>query len=296
MANSSPKKASAHKKVTSLPFEISQEIKDGLALVGDDFSDKQLNTWFGQEQEAFYVGDAGNSEVDPWYAYMRYVNEILGFSNIKKSRDVNRSILILGPGSGTEIEHFTSYNPKWELNFIEASDNFKKELRKKFPSSNIINPEISGNIALASNTQDVVCAFSVLHHIPNVSKVISEVFRVTKPGGLFLVREPCSSMGDWRYGRSATPNERGISCHLLASIGQTAGFKLLSKPTPIIFEPINKIIKTIGLSFNDFNLLYKIDRLVSKIVSFNDHYWRDTWYKKIGPSSYFYVFSKIDAV
>jgi SAM-dependent methyltransferase len=283
------------KKTTSLPFDISPSIKNGRVLVGDDFTDEQLSIWYEQEKEAFYEKYAANSEVDPWYAYMKYVNEILGFSKINKSEDEHKSILFLGPGSGIEVERFASNNPDWSLNFIESSDNFKLQLRRKFPLSRIKDATISGDIALRKNCQDVVCAFSVLHHIPNISKVVGEIFRVTKPGGLFMVREPCSSMSDWRYNRSATPNERGISCYLLTSIAQSTGFELVSKPIPVLFAPINKILKkTIGFSFIPFNLLYRIDRLISQIVSFNDYYWRDTWYKKIGPSSYFYVFRKTD--
>lgn len=284
---------SASTHITSLPKEISQEIKDGAVLAGDNFTEKQLRIWFAQEQEAFYEADAGNSETDPWYAYMRYVNEILGFPKITKSEDLSKSILVLGPGSGKEVELFADENAGWTLNFLEASLNFKEELIRKFPRSVIVDPVISGNISLRDCSQDVVCAFSVLHHIPNVSHVVREISRITKPGGLFLVREPCSSMGDWRYPRSATPNERGISRSLLIAIAQKAGFELSSKPIPILFEPINKILKkTIGFSLIPFSLLYLVDRLASMVVSFNDYYWRDTWYKKVGPSSYFYVFRK----
>jgi len=279
---------------TSLPTNISQEIKDGKALIGDQFDLDQLKVWFSQEQEAFYEGDAGNSDVDPWYAYMRYVNEVLGFSLISDLKRKKGSLLILGPGSGKEVEFFVDQNPGWTITFIESSDNFKNELKRNFSTSIIVDPKISGDIDLNNVSQDVICAFSVLHHIPNVTHVIEEISRVSRPGAIFVVREPCSSMGDWRYPRSATPNERGISRDYLIATAQKAGFELAKKPTPIIFEPINKILKyTVGYSCVSFRVLYLFDRLVSKILSFNDHYWRDSWYKKFGPSSYFYVFRKL---
>lgn len=278
---------------TSLPTEISREIREGRALAGDDFSDEQLSVWFAQEREAFYSQDCGNSIRDPWYAYMRYVNESLGFSKVEaETRDAG-SILVLGPGSGLEIERFSRRNPGWSIYFLEASENFRIELKRKWPDSTIVDPQISGDILLDSGSQDIVCAFSVLHHIPNVSKVVRESFRVVRPGGHFLVREPCSSMGDWRCARSATPNERGISRSLLMTIAANAGFRVMSKPVPILLEPINRIVrKTIGYSMLPFSVLYALDRSLSFIFSANDHYWRDKWYKKIGPSSYFYVFQK----
>lgn len=284
-----------HRNYTSLPPEVTQAIKDGTCLVGDDFTDEQLALWFSQEQEAFYEADAGNSEEDGWYAYMRYVNWVLGFAVVKEAKIPLTAMLVLGPGSGTEVQRFAHAHPACRLNFLEASENFQSELRQRFPTSQIVVPRFTGEIALDDKTQDLVCAFSVLHHIPNVSKVISEVSRVMRPGGFLIVREPCSSMGDWRSLRSATPNERGISRQMMLEIAKKAGFELEKAPVPIILEPINKLLKkTIGFKNVPFPVLYQIDRALSKLVSFNDYYWRDSWLKKIGPSSYFYLFRRKD--
>lgn len=278
---------------TSLPSELNQAIKDGTYLVGDDFTEEQLILWFSQEQEAFYEGDAGNSEEDPWYSYMRFVNEVLGFEPIRAKAIALKTMLVIGPGSGVEVQQFSLSHPDCQLSFLEASESFKVQLRERFPTSHIVTPVFTGEIALKDNTQDVVCAFSVLHHIPNVSKVISEVSRVMRPGGFFIVREPCSSMGDWRYPRSATPNERGISRQWMLEIAERAGLALENFPVPIILEPINKTIKkTIGFKNISFPMLYRVDRMLSRLVAINDHYWRDSFLKKIGPSSYFYLFRK----
>jgi SAM-dependent methyltransferase len=278
---------------TSLPFEITSGIKEGRVLVGDDFDLDKLTQWFAQEKEAFYSANAGSSEVDPWYAYMRYVNDTLAFSKIDYAQKEPKSLLVIGPGSGIEVDAFARKHPDWVLSFLEASKNFQAELTRRFPKAHVVDPTLAGDIPLGNESQSIVCAFSVLHHIPNVTKVIQEVYRVTKHGGLFFVREPCSSIGDWRYPRSATPNERGISRGYLISAALGAGFLAERKPVPILFEPINKILrKTIGFSFVPFVLLYYVDRLISLLLSFNDRYWRDTLYKKFGPSSYFYIFQK----
>ncbi len=279
---------------TSLPAKITPEIRDGSHLVGDDFTAAQLQCWFSEEQEAFFEGDSGNSEEDPWYAYMRYVNRVLGFSAVKEKMTQADNMLVLGPGSGKEVEEFAVEHPDCRLHFLEASENFQRILKERFPSSRIVVPQFSGDIALADNTQNFVCAFSVLHHIPNVSKVINEIGRVMRQGGLLMVREPCSSMGDWRGPRSATPNERGISRALINHFAERAGFELERAPTPILLEPLNKIFKkSLGLKVIPHPALYAVDRVLSRILSFNDYYWRDTFYKKLGPSSYFYLFRKI---
>jgi SAM-dependent methyltransferase len=282
-----------YKFTTSLPNDVSPAIKAGLHLAGNDFVGEQLNKWFFEEKEAYYCGNNGNSETDNWYAYMRLVNEALGFSRVTFIKDAKQSLLVLGPGSGIEIDKFASAHTDWTLFFLEASDSFKTELKKKYPSSQIVEPTTIGDIQLPSSSQDVVCAFSVLHHIPNVEHVIREAFRVLKPGGLFLVREPCSSMGDWRHPRDATPNERGMSSFWLTNTSKLIGFQIEEKPIPILFSPLNTILKKIrfDILFPTFGF-YFLDRMVSKFLELNTHYWRDTWYKKMAPSAYFYVLRK----
>jgi SAM-dependent methyltransferase len=218
---------------------------------------------------------------------------MLGFSKIIAKKIPIKDMLFLGPGSGREVQQIVRSYPDCQLSFLETSERFQAMLRERFPISQIITPKFNCEIELDDKTQDLVCAFSVLHHIAKVSKVISEVSRVTRPGGFFLVREPCSSMGDWRFPRSATPNERGISRNLMIKFAEKAGFVSEEKPIPILLEPINKLQKkTIGFRSIPFPALFWIDKALSKLVSWNDHYWRDSWIKKIGPSSYFYLFRK----
>lgn len=281
-----------HKHVTSLPNTISDEIKAGTILAGDDFRHDQLREWFAQEQEAFFHNDAGNSEEDHWYRYMRYTNIRLGIDRLRKYGMTPKSALFLGPGGGSEIIDFRSAYPTSHLYLIEASDNFKSQLRERYPNSTVLHPNATGEIDLPDNTVDVAFSFSVLHHIPNVSTVIGEMARVLAPGGVLVVREPCSSMGDWRYPRSATPNERGISAKLINRFAKAAGMFAQGKEVPILLEPINRLLKRMKITAMPFTLLYVADRILSLVVSRNDHYWRDSLFKRIGPSSYFYMFRK----
>lgn len=278
--------------MTSLPNNISKSIKSGVSLAGDDFSGSQLERWYAQEKEGYYEKHPLTEAPDPWYAYMRYVNEVLFFSTVSKNI-TSGSGVFLGSGSGIEAKKFYQSNTNWTLNFVESSDNFRSELLSNFIGSNVIESNVDGNINLESNSNDIVCAFSVLHHIANVTHVVNEIYRVTKPGGVFFVREPCSSMGDWRFTRSATPNERGISKKFMIKAATDAGFYIKKYPVPIVFEPINKCLSKIGLLDKiPLQLVYLVDRILSLVLSFNDHYWRDRLYKKFGPSAYAYIFYK----
>jgi ubiquinone/menaquinone biosynthesis C-methylase UbiE len=44
-------------------------------------------------------------------------------------------------------------------------------------------------IPMETASVDVVSAFMVLHHIPNLKSTLSEIRRVLKPGGIFILRE-----------------------------------------------------------------------------------------------------------
>jgi SAM-dependent methyltransferase len=280
----------ANSPTTSLPLDLTQDVKEGKVLAGDDFTEQQLARWFAQEQEAYFRYNGETNDVDTWHAYMRFINERLGFSRIPHAAVA--SMLVVGPGSGIEVERIAAQHPQWSLNFLEASANFATHLQGKWPHAVIVKPTVTGDIALEDDSQNLVCAFSVLHHIANVSKVMKEFYRVMSPGGVLLVREPCSSMGDWRSPRGLTPNERGIGCKLLVAIAQRAGFECHFKPVPILFALLNKNSVKVIVSALPFGLLFVIDRLISRLAALNDHYWRDTWYKRIGPSYYFYVFQK----
>jgi len=278
--------------MTSLPNNISISIKSGDSLAGDNFSGSELERWYAQEKEGYYEKHPLTEDPDPWYAYMRYVNEILFFRNVSKSI-TSGSVVFLGSGSGIEAKKFYQLNPDWALNFVESSDNFRSELLSNFIGSKVVESSVDGKINLESNSNDIVCAFSVLHHIANVTHVIKEIYRVIKPGGVFFVREPCSSMGDWRFQRSATPNERGISKKYMIKTATDAGFYVKKYPVPIVFEPINKCLSKIGiLDKIPLQLIYMVDRTLSWILSFNDYYWRDRLYKIFGPSAYAYIFYK----
>jgi len=275
--------------VSSLPNLINDDVKNGSKLAGDDLGHDGLEKWYREEENAYFEYDSNLAEKDPWYGYMRYTNSKFFFSEISKPRG---TILFVGPGSGIEVESFSKDHKDWSICFLESSRDFQDILKHKFPNSIILESKTNGSIPIDDNSIDVVCVFSVLHHIANVSHYLSEFNRVLENNGSLFIREPCSSMGNWRGKRSATPNERGISKSWFLKTCNAYSLKPYKKPIPLIFEPINKILSRIGLETYNYPVLYFFDRFISLLLSSNDHYWRDKWYKKIGPSSYLYFFRK----
>lgn len=284
------------KHTTSLPRNPTPLVKRGTVLYGDELSSLQLEEWYKQESEAFFLQNSLSSSEDPWYAYMRYVNRIYAFSYLSSLLPTSPSILALGPGDGAELEDLSFYFNQPSLYALESSSSFRVSLSHKFPSISLVSPHYSGSIDLPDSHVDFTLALSVLHHIPNVSFVLSEIDRVLKPGGFVIVREPCSSMGIWGTKRVCTPNERGISKNYFLSKARRLGWTLLKPPLPIHFEPMNKLFHSLNLyqkpSLLQHQFLFAIDTLVNKIIAFNDIYWRDTLLSKFGPSSYFYLLRK----
>ncbi len=85
-------------------------------------------------------------------------------------------------------------------------------------------------IELPANTFDAVFIFGVLHHIPEWRKAITEIARVLKPGGVFLLEEV-----KWSFVQTVDhfgfehPKEAMFNWAELEDGLQGAGFKILEK-------------------------------------------------------------------
>jgi SAM-dependent methyltransferase len=127
-----------------------------------------------------------------------------------------------------------------------------------------MSPSAIGDIKVDSATVDLATSFGVLHHIPNVSHVVGEVARALKPGGLFVLREPISSLGDWRKARAGlTANERGLPIEWFESLARRTGFKILARHA-CKFGPLSAITKKLGISMPFAKMpIVKLDWLMS---------------------------------
>jgi ubiquinone/menaquinone biosynthesis C-methylase UbiE len=98
------------------------------------------------------------------------------------------NVLELGCGNGSVWDNRIQDLPtQSKLTLSDISDGMieiVKEKLKKYPnvSTDIIDIQ---NISYPDNTFDIIIANSMLYHIPNLEKAVSEVYRVLKPGGKF---------------------------------------------------------------------------------------------------------------
>lgn len=258
----------------------------GDRLYGDDLSLEEIRTWYADEEEGYANLGAGDSTQ---YSYVYHA--LNWYHAFRKVKTTNR-MEILGFGSAYGEELQPLLNRAKSVTIVDPSDAFRRDEIHGVPCR-YVKPLPSGVLEFEDASFDMVTAFGVLHHVPNVSFVMSEISRVTRSGGIFLLREPVVSMGDWRFPRAGlTKHERGIPLHLMQSIIHKSGFHIRSESL-CVFPPLRTIFKTIKPDIYNSRILTILDAWASRAFAWNLSYHpRNSW-KKVRPSAAFYVLEKI---
>lgn len=152
-----------------------KEYFEGKKLYGDDFSTNEIVEWFKDEEEAYYELYGVNCQYGG-YGYHQ-LNRKYGFSYLPANKTFDK-VLSLGGAFGEELlplkEKISS------IIILESSDNFKKA--NKNSSITYVKSTPSGELPFPDKFFDLVTCFGTLHHIPNVSRCIKEIFRCTVGG------------------------------------------------------------------------------------------------------------------
>ena len=269
-----------------LPLPAAEE-RDGTAVYGDNFDAAQIAIWFGNEQQGFYQlaetlyqpaeGEDFESLASDTYHFYRHLGA--------RQFDL---CLALGCGDALDVAQLAPRVGRF-IAIEPAQDWWRDEIGGR-PAS-YRQPQPDGTLDLPDASVDLITVYSVLHHIPNVSRVLGELARVLKPGGLVLLREPVVSMGDFTVPRfGLTAHERGIPSRVLEAAFTHNGLVVRRRA----FFRTNAFIKAltlIGLNANT-RLAVRLDALVSRILTFNLRYWRRHLLDRLSPSSAAYVLEK----
>ncbi len=112
--------------------------------------------------------------------------------NIYNLRFENKSILIVGSGTGGECLYFSKKQMKVEG--IEPNDEANEIANQKIKLLDLKNINIqkgfSEDLPFKNNKFDYVYCYTVLEHVANVKKSISEMIRVLQPGGGLFICTP----------------------------------------------------------------------------------------------------------
>lgn len=194
---------------------------NGLVLHGDDFDVDAIAAWYQDEENAYADLYAANPDYEYEYEPLNIYN---GFRHLPSEASLSR-VCGLGSAYGDELRPIAHRIER--LTIVESSDSYRQAPALDVPTD-WCKAAVSGDIELEDASVDLTTSLGVLHHIPNVTHVLAEIGRITKPGGLALIREPIVSMGDWSRPREGlTPRERGIPRDLLLSACREAGFDVI---------------------------------------------------------------------
>jgi len=275
----------------AIPAASEEEIS-GRRLYGDDFSSDQIREWYDSEVTGYFDLLSSHYKVTDADNQYNYEYDALNqFHAIGKLLDRQFEIcLALGCAAGDDIAPLAPVVQRFIA--IEPAEKWWHDDIGGKPAI-YMRPSAIGDLGLDSATVDLATSFGVLHHIPNVSHVVGEIARVLKPGGLFVLREPISSMGDWRKARAGlTANERGLPVQWFESLARSAGFQVLVRHA-CMFGPLSTIAKKLGISLPFARMpIVKLDWLISEALRWNARYWRDTFAKKLAPSSAFWILER----
>lgn len=218
------------------------------------------------------------------------MNKIHGFDKIQTETLDN--VLGLGSAFGYEFEPISHRIRK--LTIVEPSDNLiSNKINDLTP--NYVKPDVSGKLPFEDNSFDLITCFGTLHHIPNVSFVLSELVRVLKSDGYLLIREPIISMGDWRKPRRGlTKNERGIPVSFFENEFSKYPVQVVSKEycftiTSFLQRLSGRFLKQPIYSYKSYVLF---DKYISILFKKNVKYHAKNKINKLSPQSVFFVIKK----
>lgn len=253
----------------------------GLRLHGEGLDDAALAAWFADEEVGYAAiagessGESDNGECNRYHAF-RYLGE--------RRFDC---CLALGAASGREYAPLAGRVGRFVA--IEPGRGFWREAIAGAPAE-YRAPTLRGTIDLPDGSCDLAGSFGVLHHIPNVAEVLGELARVLAPGAMLLIREPVSSLGDFRRPRpGCTRNERGIPPRMMDRMLAEAGFAIRARRY-VDFPHSDTIAHRLGVERPwDNRWFVRLDHLVCTLTAWNARYWRPRLVDKLAPRTAYWV-------
>lgn len=237
----------------------------GERLYGDDLPPAEIERWFEEEREG-YANLGARDAAAYEYPYAALDQRHL-FRHIRMP--IFKKVLSLGGAYGHELRPLCPHMR--EAVIVEPSDAFQGSTLDGLPLR-YVKPTPSGLLPFEDEYFDFACALSVLHHIPNVTTVLREIFRVVRSYGWVIIREPTTSMGDWRKPRRGlTRNERGLPIGWFRATLEQVGFGVERET-----RCLNPITPRLGgwLPGGAYNsdFMVRFDEVLTRMLLRNDRY------------------------
>jgi SAM-dependent methyltransferase len=257
----------------------------GERLYGEDFSLTQILEWFEDEKEGF--ASLWAKTPDTYEYEFHALNERHGYRFLP-----NRSfprVLSVGGAYGHEVLPILARIE--EITILDPSDAYPDGKLGDLPLR-YVKPSPAGIMPFSEGTFDLITCFGCLHHIPNVSTVVREMWRCLALGGFALIREPIVSMGDWRKPRPGlTKRERGIPLQVFHEIIVQAGFAI-EHESLCGFSLMSRLNRFRRRHVFNSKALVLCDAIVSRLFAWNSRYHCVRLYEKLTPTLGAFVLRK----
>jgi SAM-dependent methyltransferase len=288
---SSPTSSSSPSFAAPDPLRLAA-CRAGDELWGDDLDEAGIAAWYSDEEQAYREmkeARVARGEVKKGHQYGT-ANWLLAFKGLPPGP--LGDALAVGGYDGSEMK------PLWtRLRSLTVLDPAYAELEEETREGLTVRfeaPAANGLMRFPDASFDLTTALSVLHHIPNVSTVLSEMVRVTRPGGHVIVSEPLVSMGDFTRPRPGlTPHERGLPIAWLDRTVASLPVRVLER-TLWRFPLTTPLAHALGVP-SPYNTaaFVRLDLALSRLTRWNLRYTRTSKLQKVAPGAVFLVLQRL---
>ena len=158
---------------------------------GDAYKDQVQRQWNHDPAGSHYVVEAAAHTKD-WFLeaerhryeqYAPWMPDVMEFE-----RHRGEEVLEIGGGMGTDLAQFARHGAR--VTDVDLSAGHLTLAKENFFVRGLQGRFIQRDaetLGFEDNTFDLVYSNGVLHHTPNTDRVVREIFRVLKPGGLAIV-------------------------------------------------------------------------------------------------------------
>ncbi|WP_434296953.1 methyltransferase domain-containing protein [Clostridium sporogenes] len=206
------------------------------------------------------------------YDNIRWVNRNETLEQmIKFSGNVNsKNVLDLGTGTGKVLKALKEEYPNGNYYGVDLSEGMMSKIDKDL-GFNLLQSKIEDLNIFEDNFFDVVTARMVIHHSEDLNKAFSEVRRILKPGGKFIV---CEGTPPDRYSFKFyeemfkyKENRNTFLLDDLTNLYVNNGFEdIISKTIILNSMSLNNWLNNAGVPFRNIDIIRKMHFEADKLV------------------------------
>lgn len=148
---------------------------------------KDIKKYYDRRYLSSYRESLSGYEFARWTALDHFIRKTLKLNNVQ-------TVLDYGGGSGLHVDLWKKVFPTADLYFCDISSVALEKLISKNPEFEFNCKEVKENRASFDNDFfDVVISIEVMEHVENLNDYLNDIYRLLKPGGIFIWTTPCAN-------------------------------------------------------------------------------------------------------